>query len=103
MNDISKVCFFAGANSPEGFYSLFSDIYDPLDGWELYIIKGGPGTGKSSSMGRMAEKIEKEGYSCERILCSMDSGSLDAVIFPGLKRPFATAPPRTPSNRSLWA
>lgn len=78
-------CFFLGANTPKGFYSLFSELHSPEDGWVLYIIKGGPGTGKSSFMKRLAQRAEKNGLYCERIYCSSDPDSLDAVIIPSLK------------------
>ena len=86
--------FFLGANTPKGFYSLFSELYSPEDGWVLYIIKGGPGTGKSSFMKRVAAAAEKKGLYCERIYCSSDPDSLDAVIIPSLKVSIAdgTAP-----------
>ncbi len=87
-------CFFLGANTPKGFYSLFNELYSPEDGWVLYIIKGGPGTGKSSLMKKVAQKAEKKGLYCERIYCSSDPDSLDAVIIPSLKVSIAdgTAP-----------
>lgn len=78
-------CFFLGANTPKGFYSLFDELYSPQDGWVLYIIKGGPGTGKSSLMKKVAATAEKKGLYCERIYCSSDPNSLDAVIIPRLK------------------
>lgn len=78
-------CFFLGANTPKGFYSLFDELYSPEDGWVLYIIKGGPGTGKSSLMKRIAAAAEKKGLYCERIYCSSDPDSLDGVIIPTLK------------------
>ena len=42
--------YLLGANSCEGFVSYFADNYDALSDWRAYIIKGGPGTGKSSFM-----------------------------------------------------
>lgn len=88
MNGIinsTSPAFFLGANTPEGFYSLFSELYDPEDGWRLYILKGGPGTGKSSVMKKIAAEAEKRGLYCERVYCSSDPDSLDAVIIPRLK------------------
>jgi len=79
------VSFFLGANTPGGFYSLFDELYEPENGWRLYIIKGGPGTGKSSLMKKIAAEADKRGYFCERIYCSSDPGSLDGVIIPSLK------------------
>lgn len=79
------VSFFLGANTPGGFYSLFDELYDAEKGWRLYIIKGGPGTGKSSLMKKIAAEADKRGYFCERIYCSSDPNSLDGVIIPSLK------------------
>ena len=47
-NKFSK--YFLGANSAEGFISHFGDNFDCFNGWRAIIIKGGPGTGKSSFM-----------------------------------------------------
>lgn len=77
--------FFLGANSAAGFYSMFDRIYDPLDGWRGYILKGGPGTGKSGLMRKVGNALEAAGHLPVRIYCSSDSDSLDAVIFPALK------------------
>lgn len=77
--------FFLGANTPGGFYSLFNELCDPAAGWRLYIIKGGPGTGKSTLMKRIAAQADRRGLYCERIYCSSDPGSLDAVIMPSIK------------------
>ena len=77
--------FFLGANTPEGFVSLFSGLYFPEEGWRLYILIGGPGTGKSSVMKKIAAEADARGIFCERIHCSSDPASLDAVIMPGLK------------------
>lgn len=80
-----KVKYFLAANSCEGFVSHFADCYDPKSGWKAYIIKGGPGTGKSSFMKYVARKGADKGYKAELYPCSSDPDSLDAVIFPELK------------------
>lgn len=77
--------FFMAANSGKGFYSLFDEMYSPDEGWKFYIIKGGPGTGKSSVMKRIVDKAEEKGYCSEKIFCSSDPKSLDGVIIPELK------------------
>lgn len=86
--------FFLGASTPLGFYSLFSQLHNPEDGWKLYIIKGGPGTGKSTLMKKIAAEAVKRGIYHERIYCSSDPSSLDAVILPSLRVSIAdgTAP-----------
>lgn len=77
--------YFLAANSSEGFISSFKENYDPLIGFKAYIIKGGPGTGKSSFMKRIAEKAESKGLRTILCPCSSDPDSLDAVIIPERK------------------
>lgn len=81
--------YFLASNSGKGFYSLFDQLHIPGDGWFLYIIKGGPGTGKSSMMKKIAEAAENKGYFYEKIYCSSDPESLDGIIIPELKVSFA--------------
>ena len=76
--------FFLGANTPSGFVSKFDQLADPLSGQTLFVIKGGPGSGKSSVMKKAAAAMEELGISAEYIHCSSDADSLDAVIFPQL-------------------
>ncbi|MBQ8210044.1 MAG: hypothetical protein IJZ35_05635 [Clostridia bacterium] len=77
--------YFLGANTPQGFYSLFKELYNPYDKWEMYIIKGGPGTGKSTLMKQVAQKAAEKGIAVDRIPCSSDPNSLDGIIIPSLK------------------
>ncbi len=86
--------YFFASNSGKGFFSLFDQIYSPHEGWRLYIIKGGPGTGKSTIMKRIAQAALSNGFYCEKIFCSSDPDSLDGVIIPELKISIAdgTAP-----------
>lgn len=77
--------YFLAANSAEGFYSVFDKSYD-IDGeWRVFIIKGGPGTGKSSFMKYFAVKAMDKGYKTLLCPCSSDPNSLDAVILPDKK------------------
>ncbi|MBE6773384.1 MAG: hypothetical protein E7544_04065 [Ruminococcaceae bacterium] len=78
----AKCAFFPAANTPKGFVSFFDEIYNPYRDCESYIIKGGPGTGKSSFMRRIAEAAEKKGFATERFFCSSDPSSLDALLIP---------------------
>lgn len=84
-NDLLFPKFFLGANSPDGFVSRFDNLYYPENNWFAYIIKGGPGTGKSTLMKKLANKANIRGIKTELIYCSSDPNSLDAVIFPELK------------------
>ena len=80
-----KSASFLGANTPKGFVSLFDELYNPYDDTDAYIIKGGPGTGKSTFMKRIAAEAEKRGFCTERVYCSSDPSSLDALIVPEKK------------------
>ena len=44
----AQVQFFLGANAPTGFYSLYDQLIDPAEAEDIYILKGGPGCGKST-------------------------------------------------------
>ena len=82
---MSQIQYFLGSNSPAGFYSLYGALSDPERMERLYILKGGPGCGKSSLMRRVARHAEAAGQPVEEVLCSGDPGSLDAVLLPGLR------------------
>ena len=75
---------FLGANTPQGFVSLFGELYDPYRNHNMHIIKGGPGCGKSTLMKRVADEAAVRGFGTERIHCSSDPSSLDAVAVPAL-------------------
>ncbi len=77
--------YFLGCNSADGFVSLFNELYDAYNGWTMYIIKGGPGTGKSTLMKSLCKYADKKQIKYEKIYCSSDPNSLDGVIFSDLK------------------
>ncbi len=76
--------FFAGGNTAFGFYSLFHYIADPDTGRQLLVIKGGPGTGKSTLMKQVGSRMIREGYMVEMFHCSSDQDSLDGLSVPVL-------------------
>ena len=80
----ADIRYFLGANSPDGFYSLYDQMIDPDRARRIYILKGGPGCGKSTLMRRVAARAEELGQETEYIHCSGDPDSLDAVVLPGL-------------------
>ena len=85
MQTKPKICFFLGANSPSGFYSLYDQLIDPAQARDILILKGGPGCGKSSLMRRVGQAAEERGYQVEYIICSGDPDSLDGVVLPQLQ------------------
>lgn len=72
--------FFAAANGYRGFRSYFAEIFNSRDYAKIFVLKGGPGTGKSSFMRRVATSLEEKGAECEYIYCSSDPFSLDGII-----------------------
>ena len=82
--------FFLGANSGSGFYSLYGEFCKDK-GDILYLIKAGPGGGKSGFMRHMGLEAERRGFDTEYILCSGDPASLDGVYIPALHLGFADA------------
>ena len=84
MSEIKgKKAFFAAVNSGEGFVSMFGEIFFGERIKRRYVIKGGPGTGKSSFMRRVGAFFEKQGAEVEYYYCSSDTGSIDGVIING--------------------
>ena len=78
-----KKSYFAAANGYSGFRSYFDKVFNPTSYIRLYILKGGPGTGKSSLMKRVCTHFTDSSYECEAIYCSSDPKSLDGVILNG--------------------
>ncbi|MEG1205372.1 MAG: hypothetical protein RSD74_02955 [Angelakisella sp.] len=93
MPKATTLRFFLGANSSQGFVSRFDQLGDPEDNWRCTVIKGGPGTGKSSLMKRLAAAMDEKCSVIEEIYCSSDVNSLDGVIFPDLKLSIADGTP----------
>ncbi len=77
--------FFLGGNTKDGFVSLFDEITGLYKDYRCYIIKGGPGTGKSTLMKKILQKAKPYEEYSERIHCSSDPNSLDALILPQSK------------------
>lgn len=78
LNTTNIKSYFGATNSYSGFVSRFSKIFDPLSLDRLFILKGGPGTGKSTLMKKISEDFND--YEIERIYCSSDISSLDGII-----------------------
>ncbi|MBQ9086940.1 MAG: hypothetical protein IJY47_07110 [Clostridia bacterium] len=71
---------FAAANSGKGFYSYYPQVFERDEIDKRYLIKGGPGTGKSSFLREVAKRAEEKGAAVEYYRCSSDPDSLDGVI-----------------------
>jgi len=84
MHTPKEIHFFLGANAPAGFFSLYDQLVDPHTDETLYILKGGPGCGKSSFMKTIAKGLSDAGLTVEQIHCSADPDALDAIYIPAL-------------------
>lgn len=77
--------FFLSANTPQGLISHPEQLYSAKDGWKTYILKGGPGTGKSLFIERVGTAMQRMGYSVEYIHCASDEEGYDGLSVPALK------------------
>lgn len=75
---------FPGGNTPQGFFSYYEYII-AADAKRIFILKGGPGTGKSTFMRKIGEAMLARGFDIEFHHCSSDNNSLDGVVIPALK------------------
>jgi hypothetical protein len=75
---------FPGGNTSMGFFSYY-DYIIAADACRIMVIKGGPGTGKSSLMRKIAAQMVEWGFDTELHHCSSDNNSLDGVVFPAIK------------------
>ncbi len=82
MSETTALRFFLGANSPSGFYSLFDELEQAQKPWHSFLIKGGPGCGKSSFLKKTAALCAPFCPTMELFPCSSDPDSLDAVMLP---------------------
>lgn len=85
---------FAGNNTEHGFFSYFNDVFNADEYKRIFIMKGGPGVGKSTFMKKAAAKLIKEGHTLTYVHCSSDNNSLDGIIIHDLSTAFVdgTAP-----------
>ena len=84
-----------GNNTAHGFMGNYEQELKDKD--IVVLLKGGPGTGKSTILKRIAAEAEKRGYAYEKWYCSGDPKSLDGVFVKDLNRAVvdATAPHAT--------
>lgn len=91
--------YFGAANGYSGFRSQFGEIFNSHNMEKLYILKGGPGTGKSTILKRILADKRYEGCYKEAVFCSSDPASLDGVILSREGRKIAVLDGTAPHER----
>lgn len=71
--------FFSGSSTPAGFRDGLSPLYDAQNGWRVYLLLGGAGSGKSTFLKKVFDTQSDE---AQVFLCSADPRSLDGVCLP---------------------
>ncbi len=74
---------FPGGNTSTGFFSYYDYLAFPKRS-KIFVMKGGPGVGKSTFMRKIGTELVERGYDVEYHHCSSDNGSLDGVYVPSL-------------------
>jgi hypothetical protein len=69
--------YFLGSNTGKGFFGYFKEETENKK--TVFLLKGGPGTGKSSLIKRLAKICEDTGYDYEIWYCSGDPSSADGI------------------------
>lgn len=70
--------YFVCANTSTGFVNYFPSNLEGLS--KIFILKGGPGTGKSTLMKKVGLMYSNMNYEVDYVHCSSDVDSLDGVI-----------------------
>lgn len=85
---------FPGGNTSVGFFSYYDYVVNLKKANRVYLIKGGPGVGKSQMMKTLGNWMVEQGYDVEFHHCSADPESLDAIVITALGIAFidGTAP-----------
>ncbi len=80
MSECFENKYFAASNSAVGFQNYYGDIFSRARCRRLYVIKGGPGTGKSRFMRDVAQYAVSLGEDVTYYYCSSDPESLDGIF-----------------------
>lgn len=80
---VAKVRYF-GASTPGGAMDYISSLTAGIS--KRYLLKGRPGTGKSTLLKKLAAASAKRGLNTEVYHCAFDSNSLDMIIWPELDK-----------------
>ena len=71
---------FISANGFGGFRSRYDEVFSSASFERIFVIKGGPGTGKSTLMRKVMNRYKGKVESITAVYCSSDPLSLDGII-----------------------
>lgn len=74
--------YFPGGNTPDGYFSFFDTAIPWSESKKNFILKGGPGVGKSTIMKKLAKTLSEKDLNLELLHCTADSESLDGIFLP---------------------
>lgn len=74
---------FPGGNTAVGFFSYYHHMVAP-DTTRIFVLKGGPGVGKSTFMRKIGAEMLARGFDVEHHHCSSDNTSLDGLVIPAI-------------------
>ncbi len=72
--------FFAAANGITGFRSYFDEIFPSEELTGVFVLKGGPGTGKSTLLRDLSSAFASPDIQQDIFHCSSDPKSLDGLL-----------------------
>ena len=76
---------FPGGVTSQGFFSFYHYMIQQQNANHIFVLKGGPGVGKSTFMKKIGQTMLDRGYDIEYHCCSSDNSSIDGVVIPKLK------------------
>ncbi|MBD2864100.1 PRK06851 family protein [Paenibacillus oceani] len=95
--------YYAGGNTARGFANQIDSSLQGLE--RLYILQGGPGTGKSTIIREVGARMTESGFDIWLLHRPSDNDALDGVIIPALKTgvvngmPPRVVHPRLPADK----
>lgn len=84
-----KRSLFASAITPDGFVNYLDTVVAGC--LRRFVIHGGPGSGKSTLIGHVADHAIRSGLDVELFHCSLNPESLEHLVVPAIKTALITS------------
>lgn len=82
MIDHNEIQFFLGANTPEGYHSLASQLLPTEKAKAIYILKGGLASSKSQFLDQLSAEARARNTPYYQLLSPQDPNILEGLLFP---------------------